>query len=84
MAPERPSYGLTKNAATLLIQQIAKDTKVNDMQMISFHPGGVLTDMVRQSGVREDMGIPFDDGMASILIFVSLLNSPTDHPFFFF
>ncbi|KAL6878816.1 hypothetical protein J3F83DRAFT_258184 [Trichoderma novae-zelandiae] len=61
MAPERPSYGLTKNAATALVQQIAKDTAVNDMQVVSFHPGGVLTDMARAAGAREDMGIPFDD-----------------------
>ncbi|KAM0461195.1 hypothetical protein ACHAPV_004511 [Trichoderma viride] len=61
MAPERPSYGMTKNSATLLVQQIAKDTKVDDMQIICFHPGGVLTDMARSSGASEDMGIPFDD-----------------------
>ncbi|KAL7824070.1 hypothetical protein V8C26DRAFT_384774 [Trichoderma gracile] len=61
MAPERPSYGLTKNAGTALVQQIAKDTNVNDMQVVSFHPGGVLTDMARAAGAREDIGIPFDD-----------------------
>ncbi|EHK26255.1 uncharacterized protein TRIVIDRAFT_63579 [Trichoderma virens Gv29-8] len=61
MAPERPSYGLTKNAGTTLVQQIAKDTDVNDMQIVSFHPGGVLTDMARSAGVSEDSGIPFDD-----------------------
>ncbi|KAL7918793.1 hypothetical protein ACQKWADRAFT_330377 [Trichoderma austrokoningii] len=61
MAPERPSYGITKNAATALIQQIAKDTNVNDMQVVSFHPGAILTDMARASGASEDMGIPFDD-----------------------
>ncbi|KAL5093168.1 hypothetical protein Trisim1_011954 [Trichoderma cf. simile WF8] len=61
MAPERPTYGLTKNAGTTLIQQIAKDTDVNDMQIVSFHPGGVLTDMARAAGASEEMGIPFDD-----------------------
>ncbi|KAM0254707.1 hypothetical protein ACHAQJ_006488 [Trichoderma viride] len=61
MAGERPSYGMTKNASTLLVQQIAQDTAVNDMQVVSFHPGGVLTDMARSSGASEDMGIPFDD-----------------------
>lgn len=63
MAPERPSYGLTKNAGTVLVQQIAKDTDVNDMQIVSFHPGGVLTDMARGAGVTED-SFPFDDGKA--------------------
>ncbi|PTB69721.1 NAD(P)-binding protein [Trichoderma citrinoviride] len=61
MAPERPSYGVTKNAGTALVQQIAKDTDVNDMQIVSFHPGGVLTDMARAAGASEDIGIPFDD-----------------------
>ncbi|RFU77310.1 hypothetical protein TARUN_4928 [Trichoderma arundinaceum] len=61
MAPERPTYGMTKNVSTLLVQQIAKDTDVNDLQIISFHPGGVLTDMARSSGVGEALGIPFDD-----------------------
>lgn len=62
MAPERPSYGLTKSASTLLLQQIAKDTPVDQMQIVSFHPGGVLTDMARRAGFNEDMGIPFDNG----------------------
>jgi NAD(P)-dependent dehydrogenase (short-subunit alcohol dehydrogenase family) len=68
MAPERPSYGLTKNAGTALVQQIARETNVNDMQVVSFHPGGVLTDMARAAGAREDLGIPFDDGMLSLLV----------------
>lgn len=62
MAPERPTYGLTKSAGTLLLQQIAKDTKVEDMQIVSFHPGGVLTDMARKAGYDENSGIPFDHG----------------------
>jgi len=61
MAPERPSYGMTKNASTLLVQQIAKDTKPDDMQVVSFHPGGVLTDLARGIGIDETSGIPFDD-----------------------
>lgn len=71
MAPERPTYGITKNTATLLVQQIAKDTDVNDMQIVSFHPGGVLTDMARKSGASEELGIPFDDGMAPYSCFFS-------------
>lgn len=62
MAPERPTYGLTKNVSTLLLQQIAKDTRVEDMQIVSFHPGGVLTDMARKAGYDENSGIPFDHG----------------------
>ncbi|KAK1751330.1 hypothetical protein QBC47DRAFT_391641 [Echria macrotheca] len=55
-----PAYGLTKNAGTLLLQQIAKDTDVNDMQIVSFHPGGVRTEMAIASGVPEN-AIAWDD-----------------------
>lgn len=62
MGPERPTYGLTKNSSTLLLQQIAKDTKPEDMQVVSFHPGGVLSESARKLGVTEDSGIRFDHG----------------------
>lgn len=62
MGPERPTYGLTKNAGTALLQQIAKDTSANDMQIVSFHPGGVLTESARKLGIDENSGIRFDDG----------------------
>jgi NAD(P)-dependent dehydrogenase (short-subunit alcohol dehydrogenase family) len=65
MAPERPSYGLTKNASTLLVQQIAKDTAPEDLQIVSFHPGGVLTEAARKQGYDEDSGIRHDDGKCS-------------------
>lgn len=85
MGPERPSYGLTKSSATLLVQQIAKDTKVQDMQIVSFHPGGVLTDMARKAGYDENSGIPFDHGrfrnVWSILeIILTFVSSTEDLP----
>jgi hypothetical protein len=40
-----PAYGLTKNAGTLLLQQIAMDADPRKMQIISFHPGGIYTEM---------------------------------------
>ncbi|EGU75165.1 hypothetical protein FOXB_14326 [Fusarium oxysporum f. sp. conglutinans Fo5176] len=61
MGPERPTYGLTKNASTLLLQQIAKDTKPNDMQVVSFHPGGVLTESAKRVGGKELKKLVFDD-----------------------
>ncbi|SPO01975.1 related to peroxisomal short-chain alcohol dehydrogenase [Cephalotrichum gorgonifer] len=51
--PERPSYGLTKSAGTLAVQQIARDTPKDAMQIISFHPGAVLTDAARRTGMTE-------------------------------
>ncbi|KAK0624054.1 hypothetical protein B0T14DRAFT_517476 [Immersiella caudata] len=50
-----PTYGLTKNAGTLLMQQIAKDVSADEMQIVSFHPGGVLTDLGRVNGISEDL-----------------------------
>lgn len=61
MGPDRPTYGLTKNAGTALFQQIAKDTDPNNMQVVSFHPGGVLTESARTEGYA-DSGFDFDDG----------------------
>lgn len=61
MGPDRPTYGLTKNAGTALFQQIAKDTGPNNMQVVSFHPGGVLTESARTEGYA-DSGFDFDDG----------------------
>ncbi|KAK4231865.1 NAD(P)-binding protein [Podospora fimiseda] len=55
-----PAYGLTKNAGTLLLQQIARDTDVGEMQIVSFHPGAVLTEMARDNGFDEDM-MEWDD-----------------------
>ncbi|KAF9874615.1 short chain dehydrogenase [Colletotrichum karsti] len=55
-----PSYSLTKNAGTMLLQQIAKDTPAEKMQVINFHPGVVYTDVFKQNGVPED-AVPFDD-----------------------
>jgi hypothetical protein len=66
MAPERPSYAMTKNSSTLLIQQIAKDTIPDDMQIISFHPGAVETEEVtRRMGGDAGADVPFDDGTSS-------------------
>ncbi|KAK1831541.1 NAD(P)-binding protein [Podospora conica] len=49
-----PAYGLTKNAGTLLLQQIAMDTDPRDMQIVSFHPGGIFTEMASKT-VSQDL-----------------------------
>ncbi|KAI1372380.1 NAD(P)-binding protein [Hypoxylon crocopeplum] len=64
IVPEIPGYGLTKSAGTLLIQQIAKDTSPKDMQVISFHPGSILTEAVRRvfgDRLKELEGVKFDN-----------------------
>ncbi|KAK2008699.1 short chain dehydrogenase [Colletotrichum eremochloae] len=49
-----PAYSASKNAGTLLIQLIAKDTSPEDMQVLNFHPGLVRTDPFINAGVPED------------------------------
>ncbi|KAJ4289265.1 hypothetical protein N0V88_007015 [Collariella sp. IMI 366227] len=56
-----PTYGLTKNAGTLLIQQIAMDTDPSDTQVVSFHPGSVLSESARNLGLDETT-LDWDDG----------------------
>ncbi|KAK0609662.1 hypothetical protein B0T17DRAFT_129095 [Bombardia bombarda] len=58
-ATTMPLYGASKNAGTLAMQQIAKDIDVKDLQIVSYHPGGVFTQATRDAGYTEDM-IPFD------------------------
>ena len=71
-APERPVYGLTKSAGTLAMQQIAKDVLPEAMQIVSFHPGSILTDAARRAGYA-DFDIPWDDG--EIIQHMPLLRS---------
>lgn len=60
---ERPSYALTKNTGTFLIQQIAKDATPDQLQVISFHPGLVYNDTWKGMGVKET-DLPFDDSQS--------------------
>ncbi|KAK1972327.1 short chain dehydrogenase [Colletotrichum sublineola] len=53
-----PAYSASKNAGTLLIQLIAKDTSPETMQIINFHPGVVKTSLFQD--VPDDF-YPFDD-----------------------
>ncbi|AEO57309.1 hypothetical protein MYCTH_2303310 [Thermothelomyces thermophilus ATCC 42464] len=48
-----PTYALSKNAGTLLMQLIADDTDPEHMQVVSFHPGSILSDTVRSAGFDE-------------------------------
>ncbi|CAH0046542.1 unnamed protein product [Clonostachys solani] len=60
LAAERPTYGLTKSAGTLLVQQIAKDISADDIQIVSFHPGAVLTEAAKRDGI-DNLPIKWDD-----------------------
>ncbi|KAK5991400.1 hypothetical protein PT974_09681 [Cladobotryum mycophilum] len=55
-----PAYGLTKNSGTLLFQQLARETPVAEMQIVSLHPGAVLSPGAREAGFDET-SIAWDD-----------------------
>ncbi|KAK3339833.1 hypothetical protein B0T25DRAFT_626588 [Lasiosphaeria hispida] len=59
-----PAYGLTKNSGTLLLQQIAKDVDRNDMQIVSYHPGGVYTELAESTGVPKELYDWDDENLA--------------------
>lgn len=59
-----PAYSASKNAGTMLIQMIAKDTPPEKMQVLNFHPGVVHTSAFKSAGIPEDI-YPFDHGMCS-------------------
>ncbi|KAH8885457.1 NAD(P)-binding protein [Thozetella sp. PMI_491] len=48
-----PTYCVSKSAGTLALQQIAKDTKPDDMQITSFHPGVIWTPMTAEFVSKE-------------------------------
>ncbi|KAM4061066.1 short chain dehydrogenase [Hirsutella rhossiliensis] len=49
-----PLYSASKSAAAMLLQMLAKDVDPDEMQVVSFHPGGVFTEAVSSYGFYED------------------------------
>jgi hypothetical protein len=70
-APVVPGYQLSKNALTCALQQIARDTPVDKLQVVSFHPSVVYTEAAKMAGYSPDMHpwtngkdpIPWTDGI---------------------
>jgi hypothetical protein len=58
-----PSYSFSKNSATFFLQQVALHATAEEMQIVSFNPGSILTDAARNVGFDETSGIDWDDGM---------------------
>lgn len=61
----QPSYGASKSAGTMLLQRIAKDVPPEDLQIVSFHPGGVFTELAEQVGMSRD-DPRWDEGMLAV------------------
>ncbi|KAI1318158.1 NAD(P)-binding protein [Xylariaceae sp. FL0255] len=65
-------YGLTKNAGTLAMQQIAKSTSPDIMQVVSYHPGVVYTDIIKNLNYKkEDFAWDEDDLAAHFTVWAS-------------
>ncbi|WKT51256.1 Short-chain dehydrogenase/reductase SDR [Fusarium oxysporum f. sp. vasinfectum] len=47
------SYSLTKASGTLLLQKLADEKDASKTQIVSFHPGAILTDQAREKGMTE-------------------------------
>jgi hypothetical protein len=80
LVDRRPSYSLTKNSGTLMIQILADSIAAEDMQVLSFHPGAVYGAVWEEQGLTEDM-FPFDDREFNILqtpCFSEICRSITD------
>jgi len=60
-----PTYGMSKNSGTLLLQQVAKDVSPDRMQVNSFHPGSIFTEASVGGGYTPE-NLDADDGMLPV------------------
>ncbi|RTE69775.1 hypothetical protein BHE90_015850 [Fusarium euwallaceae] len=55
-----PNYSLSKMSGHLLVQKIAEEVDREKLQVVSFHPGQILSETARSAGLDEN-SFPFDD-----------------------
>ncbi len=56
-----PSYSLTKTAGHLLLQKVADGVDQKKLQVVSFHPGSILSETTRNAGLDEN-SFAWDNG----------------------
>ncbi|KAI9162947.1 hypothetical protein HJFPF1_04542 [Paramyrothecium foliicola] len=56
-----PAYSASKCAGTMLLQKLALDVDTLELQVVSFHPGVVLTEATQAAG-PEEADLLWDDG----------------------
>jgi NAD(P)-dependent dehydrogenase (short-subunit alcohol dehydrogenase family) len=61
IAATLPTYSLSKTSGHLLLQNIAAEVDREKLQIVSFHPGQILSETARSAGLDENSA-PFDDG----------------------
>lgn len=49
----------------MLLQRIAKDVSPQDLQILSYHPGGVFTELGEQAGFKRD-DPRWDEGLSPV------------------
>lgn len=60
-----PSYSLTKNSAALLLQLLARERPAPEMQIVSVHPGAILTPGAENLGADEST-LDWDDSKSNL------------------
>ncbi|KAF7555284.1 hypothetical protein G7Z17_g2332 [Cylindrodendrum hubeiense] len=60
IAAALPTYSLSKVSGHLLMQKIADEVDRDKVQIVSFHPGQILSETARSAGL-DDNSYPFDD-----------------------
>jgi hypothetical protein len=60
MVIARAAYALSKANGTLFVQLLADQIPIDELQVITFHPGILFGDGWKASGITKDM-LPFDE-----------------------
>ncbi|KAI1657885.1 NAD(P)-binding protein [Daldinia decipiens] len=55
-----PTYSMTKHAGALTFQLVAQEIPPEDMQVVVFHPGAILTEAGERLGMTKD-SLPWED-----------------------
>jgi NAD(P)-dependent dehydrogenase (short-subunit alcohol dehydrogenase family) len=64
MAAGFRSYALSKSALTWALQHIAEEVPPEQMQIVSYHPGFILSEGMKEAGCTQD-DMDWDDGECS-------------------
>lgn len=66
MASMMPGYTLTKQAGQLVIQTLADAADPAKLQVVSYHPGAILSESAKNHGLTEDT-LPWDNSKSGSL-----------------
>lgn len=66
VAAALPGYTLSKASGHLAMQKIAAEVDANKMQIVTFHPGAILSESAKNAGMNEN-SYPWDDGKCCCL-----------------